>query len=521
MRFLPVHLVLGSLLASGTALAQERGVEYRVPDVDRVGDSALSAGGGFDSAWYEYDNIDLRPLDESSDQAILDSDDRNAIAFTSLFMDLAYQVDEDTELVLSASHRGLWGNDQFGGTSSYGGWVWFSAAYVDWKALQDDALSVRMGRQYYQIGGLGGAEDFALSDNIDGVRIDLKLGNVGHLELIPITVVGLSGDNDNANFYSFVSASEDTTFGFRGDHTTRRHGAVLSLDDVAEGLDARAYAFYTDIANLGTGSDISYAGKLGNFSDNDWVMNIGLRGSYEAGVITPFAALDLSTGVDRKELVAQDVTTNGMAIYAGLYLDTAEEEGEPGLMSELSFYQANGAAYDDEGLQYNHGYVGMKGSQAGGMIADRFMGWHPAAYVGAYGVSQSPHDTDRKAGTRVIKANVGYQLPGPLRIDAGWWMFQDTGLTFISDFGAIDNYDPPFGYSTREFAAEERLGKTLGQEVNLHLGVDATEHISFFAAGAAFLPGDFYAIEVDRIAGDQLGGGATAWTGAAGMDVAF
>lgn len=517
-RTLPVCL---ALVSAGTAFAQDRDLEYRDVDLDKKDTSRLQTSATIESEWYEYNNLDLRPLDESSDQAILDSDDRNGFAFTGLSLDLGYDVDDDTRLVVSASHRGLWGNDQFGSINRFGGWMWFSAAYVDWRPMKDNALSMKVGRQYYEIGGLGRTKDYVMADVIDGVRVDLKLAGLGKLVLWPINLYGMSGSNDNANFFSFISQSTSQTFGFRGDHMTRRHGLTLVANEVVENLDVRAYAWYTDIGALGTGSDITYDGKLGNFSDNDWVANFGVRGSFSAGPVTPFAAFDYSMGIDRKELVTRDVDANGYAVTAGVALDTMDEDGDAGFSGNVSFYQALGATYDDEGRQISHGYVGMKGRQVGGIIIDRFMGWHPAAYVGMFGISDTSHDVDRKAGTRVISFNGGYELPGPMGIQAGYWFLQDTGFSYITDYATLDNSDPPFGYSTREFAAEERLGRTLGQEIDLSLTAQATDHIMFFAAGGVFLPGEFYSITADRIAGTQLGGDAMTWTGSGGMEMTF
>ncbi len=518
LRTLSVSL---ALVGGGSALAQDRGLEYRDVELDKDGESRLQANGRIESEWYEYDNLDFRPLDESSDQSILDSDDRNGFAFTGLSLDLGYDIDDDTKMVVSVGHRGLWGNDQMGAINRFGGWMWFSAAYVDWRPLDDNAVSFKVGRQYYEIGGMGRTKDYVMADVLDGVRVDVKLGGIGKLVLWPVNVYGMSGSNDTANFFSFISQSTSQTFGFRGDHMTRRHGLTFVANRAVEGLDVRAYGWYTDIGSLGTGSDITYDGKLGNFADNDWVANFGVRGSYEAGPVRPFAGFDYSMGIDRKELVTKDVDTNGYAITAGVALDTHDDDGDVGFDGELAFYQALGATYDDEDRQISHGYVGMKGRQAGGQIADRFLGWHPAAYVGMFGISDNPHDISRKAGTRVLSARAGYDLPGPIGFDAGFWMFQDTGFSYIEDYAALDNYDPPFGYSTREFEAEERLGRSLGQEVDFTLNIQATEAMLFFANGAVFMPGDFYAIAIDRIAGDSLGGDAMAWQGAGGMEVRF
>ena len=47
---------------------------------------------GFETQWHEYNNVDFRPLDESTDQSIRDSDDRGSFAFTGARVTLGYDV---------------------------------------------------------------------------------------------------------------------------------------------------------------------------------------------------------------------------------------------------------------------------------------------------------------------------------------------------------------------------------------------------------------------------------------------
>ena len=63
----------------------------------------------------------------------------------------------------------------------------------------------------------------------------------------------------------------------------------LSVDLVQSVLGTDAS---NDLGALGSGSDISYDGLLGNFSDNDWVANVGVRGEATFGPVTPFLAID-------------------------------------------------------------------------------------------------------------------------------------------------------------------------------------------------------------------------------------
>ncbi len=519
-------VVIAALSLPAPALAQDlQDLEYREIELDASeSDKDLQVSGRFETAWQEFDNLDFRPRDETSDQSILDSDDRGSFAFTGLGIDLGYQVEPNLRLVVGASHRGLWGNDQFGNTNAFGGWMYFNAAYIDAAIpTQGDAQpTFRVGRQYYRIGGLGGASDYVLADVLDMVRFDLPLGGWGNLTVIPINVLSASADNDGANFVSYIGQSDVETFNFRGDTLTRRHGAVLEITPEALPLETRAYGFYTDIGAAGTGSDISYDGLLGNFADGDYVVNAGVRAMVGVGPVTPYAHFDLSSGIDRKEEVAGDVNCNGLAWGLGVSLDTTSEDSGDGLTARVSYFDAFGPAHGPDGLPFSHGYVGMKAQQTGGLIFNRFLGFHPTAYVSRSGVTDNPQDTSRKAGTRELHAEVGGALPGPLWANVGWWMLQDTGLTEVK-FANLDSLTPPFGYARAEFAAEQRLGRTLGHELDLDLGAHASEHLVVFLSAGMVLPGDFYAFEIARVAGTALGtkNPAMPWALAGGTTVHF
>jgi hypothetical protein len=502
------------------ALAQTPAdLEYTQVEVEEA-DRPFNATGGFSTSLFEYNNLDFRSLDESSDQAILDSDDRGAFATTGVSVELGYRIEEHLRLVLGASHRGVWGDDQLGNVNAFGGFAYLGALYIDADIpLGSYTPTLRIGRQYYEIGTLGGAPDYILSDVVDAIRLDLPLGSAGTLSLLPVNVFSSSTDADGANFLRYTGQSDLETFNFRGDTLTRRMGGTLTIDGIGGPLDIALYSFYTDIGARGTGSDISYDGLLGNFSDNDWTLNAGLRTAVAAGPLSAFAHFDMSRGMDRKELVAQDVNCNGFAWGAGALVSTGEEDGFDG---SATYFDALGAGYSKDGLQYTHGYVGMKARQAGGLIANRFLGWHPTAYVGSWGIDDNPHEMSRKAGTRVLHADAGARLPGPLKLSVGWWLLQDTGITFLAP-GRIDEIDPPFGHARAAYPAQERLGKTLGQELNLDLGLTASEHLDFFATGGMLLGSSFHAIEIARIAGSALGSKdpAMPWAASLGTSVRF
>ena len=523
-------LALCALLTPSVGFAQDEDtiialdIEDRTSDLEEQ-DKKLETKVFFETEWHEFDNLDFRALDESSDQAILDSDDRNGFAFTGISLELGYQIEKSTRLVVGTSYRGLWGNDQIGNINRFGGFLYFTSLYVEYEPKHwSYSPTFRLGRQRFDLGGLAGAREYVLGDIVDQLRIDFPLGKLGKLITIPINVVGLSADNDDVNFVGFVGQANTQTFGFRGDRMTRRHGAVLVINpEKVPNLDARAYAFYTDVGALGSGSDITYNGLLGNFSDNDWVFNAGVRASYRiADLITPWAEFAASTGVDRKELVAVDVDATGFAWGGGVVINKKSEGKTWGGRGEITYWESMGPAYGNDGLLRSHGYVGMKARHVGGLLTNRFLGWHPSAYVGSFGLENMPQETSRKSGTRVISANGHVSFPAPIELGLGYWFLQDTGVTGL-DLANLNSITPPFGYSREEFAAQDRLGRVLGHEIDATLGVKVSESLSVYAQGAVFLPGGFYSIPVGRIAGTALGSDdpQMLWDASAGANVRF
>lgn len=483
---------------------------------------------GFDLEWHELNNLNFRRLDESTDQNILDSDDRSGFAFTGVNFELDYEVDDTVNIMFGGSHRGLWGTHQIGTTNQFGGWMYFTAVFLDWHPWGKDGTHIRIGRQPFQIGNLAGTRDFAWADINDMIRVDVPIKGFGSFTAIPVDVVGSTPGVDDVNFAGYIASSTESPWNFRGQNRTLRTGGLLRFHQDDSPFRLTGYGFFTAIGaggarrdgRPGTGADISYAGELGNFADNDWVTNAGLRAEASFKLVDFFASLDGSYGIDRKEAVARDVDTNGAAWSAGAIIKSSEEFKGPRLM--LTYYEALGAAYAEDGMQYSHGYVGMKGRHIDGLIANRYLGMHPAAYVGWSGISHDLHESDRKGGTRVLQAKASWLSIGPMTVVGNFLYLQDTGASFL-DFSRINTIDPPYGYSRAEFAAQERLGQTLGQEVDLEFYFDMSDKLLFNVSGGVFLPGGYYKTEVARVAGTQLGhpDAMPAWVLNAGTHLRF
>ncbi len=525
-------LASAALLAlTGTAYAQSTAdLEYRALRLKKKQETAVEVTGRFEAEGYTSNNMDLRVLDTSSDQAIQDSDDRSTFAFGGAAIEVGVKPQDETRFVAALSHRGKWGDDAIGQVNAFGSAFYFTNLFGEYRS--GDTVLVRVGREYWELGGIGGAKDYVLADVVDQVRVRFDFGDAAHVSLVPIQVLGNASRDDRANFVSFVGGAApeyEDLYNFDGDRMVRRHGALLSLDAV-EDLDVRAYAFYTDIGARGTGADITYEGRLGNFADNDWVANYGLRASYDASGFVPYVTVDLSQGIDRKELVARDVDNNGVAFSVGLRLRPDDDDGQNddkgGPMADLTVFHASGPSYAADGLMTSHGYTSMKARQVGGLIADRFMGWHPTAYSGTHGVADVPHTIDRRSGTQFVHAAFGWRTEGGLSVMGSWWTLKDSGATDLK-VADLDSIDPPFGYSRREFAAEERLGKLLGHEANLFVGYRVAKGLQVTGNGGVFLPGEFYSIPVTRVAGGfegantSLGGDSPAWAAGVGTRMSF
>ena len=67
------------------------------------------------------DNADLRSLDERSDRAIIDSDDRRFFGHSDLWMDLSYEVDDELTTHTSFKYDVMWRDDQIGRSEGSGG----------------------------------------------------------------------------------------------------------------------------------------------------------------------------------------------------------------------------------------------------------------------------------------------------------------------------------------------------------------------------------------------------------------
>lgn len=478
---------------------------------------------------HSMNNLDLRARDESSDQDILETDDRNTFAYTSIAAELDYDVLDSTEFEFAAAHSGLWGNDQLGGVSGARSeneqsnqeiselanrgshFLWLYRLAVTWEAIETSTVDVEttLGRQRYEIGGV--EDDYFFDDTIDGVTVEVDAGTAGTLRLLPFDFYASNASPEDVDFVDYA-ARNPTIAGFRGDTNTFRFGGVYENSELVDGLDLRAFGFYADIGastrSVSTGADRTRSGKLGNFSDQDDSWLAGGRAAYdyefETGSVGAFAEYARSGGIDRKdtEVGLNDVKNAGNAYGGGLRGDF---DLAPVTVDWLvRGFHADGGRYSSEsGVQFSHGFVSFKGDEVGGLNLDRYRGFHPSAYVSPNGISDHPNDIDRKAGTRFGQVGLGFDIADKFRAELDGWYLFDTSDSLLSQEQIPEaSSNLPFGYTEADLRAQRRFGEPIGAEANASLLYRANSALRFYAKGGMFFPSKFYETEIDRSASE-------------------
>ena len=460
---------------------------------------------------HSSDNVGLRELDlESGDQERIETDDRHTFSYTSLALGVDYQVMDDTRFVAGASHNGLWGSNQLGGTNEFDSFFFVYDLHIDWDAVDVPGfgLNAKLGRQFFEIGGTH--RDFFFSDQIDGLTLEADFEEAGTVRLMPLDLYASQGRPDNVNFLQWHTG-RDMVYNMQGETNTFRFGGVYEQTELIDPVEFRAFGFYSTIGAAGTGADRTHEGTLGNFSDNDFVWMTGTRLGYfeefgddiEIGVVGDYA---YSGGIDRKEvnIGVPDVDIGGHAFGGSLLGEVMLQD--TAVDGVVQYFRADGPTYGEDGLMENHGFVSFRGNYTGGLNQSRYGGWRPTSYIGQEGIHHSEHDIQRESGTEFVHAGVGVGLPVGLRLDVGAWQYWDTGGTQLSEGNREEAGDRlPSGYSRDELQAQDRLGRDLGLELNTSLSFAANDALMIYGMGGVFLPGSFYEHEITRNVGSSRG----------------
>lgn len=477
---------------------------------------------GVSSEYVGTDNLDLRDYEPSNPEPwvdVYDTDDRADIFSSRIAASLEYDVLDEVTVAFSMSHAGLWGGDKVGGTNAFGGFLFVDRLFVDWDIVSTPAVAVgaTIGRQPFEIGGAN--RDFFFDDIIDGLVLEADFHKGGKFRILALDVYASTLRPDDVNVGAAINSIGEpiptSAARYDGDTQTYRMGGIYENTEIVKGLQLRGFGFYADIGGTGpygTGSDRTFGGAHGNMTDNDYTWMAGTRIGYEIATdrfkLLAYGEFAHSGGLDRKatNLGVYDVKTDGNA-FGGAVVPQATITPNVTLRGVVQAFYADGGEYTEaEGLQFNHGFVGFKGRQAGGLAIDRVAGWHPSAYVSTLGIDESPNDRERKAGSLVLHGGVGTELIKKLDVDFDFYYFVDTSKTNFDTSRAITaGTELPFGYDEYDLRAQERFGKTLGMEIDGRLGFRPNEVLSLWTEGALFMPGDFYKVEIDRRAGTALG----------------
>lgn len=508
-------------------------------NVALFGANALDTRLSFNSRVVSIDNVDFRPIDDDNVQDIYETDDRRSFGVNNMNAGFTFYATDQAKLDVGLRHNSLWGGGRLRQLNN-DNMIIVDNLFLSWSPSDTSAIDfkLRMGRQYFEIGGAGNfggtRRDYYFWDVVDGVTFDLGFGKAGKLRVLAVDFAGTQFRPDEIDFATRQDTSS-SEINFRGDSLTIRSGLIYENTEAVEGLEVRAFGFYADLGGSveqpSTTADLCFGGGLCNFSDSDFTWMAGARAGYffenddETVKVGGYGEFAQSGGVDRKDtrVGLYDVNTSGSSFGAGLSGDF--DLGSLKLGVGAQFFRANGPQYAADGVQFNHGFVGMKGAHIGGGLMDDVSGWHPSAYIdGVRGVRDFAHNQDRTSGTQSIYAGFDMTVKNKVKVDAGVWFLKDAGSTnFNSDTDALEANDIPWGYSLADLQAQERLGKSLGTELDLGLAVNMSDKVDLVAQGAYFLPGEFYKIELSRTAGSALGSTdpANAWLVMGGLSLAL
>lgn len=473
---------------------------------------------GFIAEGAGFNNTDLRRLDESTSAAVQNTDDKQTLAFSRLYFNFYWPLTDDLSFRFDLFKNGFWGNDQLAGQSTNNisssttrgaDPLNFGELNLKYRIFSNDShqLSTKLGRQFFEIGGE--TYDYFFKDYVDALTFRYSRTGVGAFRVLAIDAWQLGADpTTHANYVRFFSHDNDRLSFYDGDVNVLRSGFVYDSLNLLQWKDSgnaetaltnKLYAFGAryGATNRG-GADRAPPGTPGNFADNDYTMLFGTRFLYQMPVkgaqLKSFADAALSTGLDRRLPTAagenQDADTNGYAFAAGGTLDISQIADLFDLDFSTDGFYASGAKYNANGDQTSLGFTSLKGSRAGGLILSRFYGLRPSNFTDYTGFSNSPHDYERRAPTAFAHAGVGTTFWKKLRIAFDWWLAFDTSKSELYENARANGSSSTI--TNTVFKAQDRLGKILGQEIDLSIDFAVNQFWTLYSRAGIFLPGAFY-----------------------------
>ncbi len=472
---------------------------------------------GFIAEGAGYNNTDLRKLDESTVATIQNTDDKMTFAFSRFYVNMFFPLTDDLYFRVDIFKNGFWGHDQLGGASTNNNssstrtgadpfnFGELHLHYVIFKNERHD-LSMKIGRQFFEIGGE--LYDYFLKDYLDAVTFTYASSRLGGFRIMAFDAFQLGADPTlHANYVRFFSVDNQRVRFFDGDVNVLRAGFIWDSRNLlnwkgpltGDLLQNKIYAFGARYGAVNRGgSDRSNLGASGNFADNDYNMMFGTRFLFNLPrkryILKTFADAAVSTGIDRRLPTAanesQDVDTNGYAFGGGGSFELPRVIPSLDLDFNADGMYVSGSKYNENGIQTSHGFTSFKGSRLGGIIMSRFYGVRPSSYTDSAGISDFPHDYERKAATAFAHLGVGTTLWQKLRFGLDYWLAVDTGSSAL--YAQARANGTTSSITSVVLKAQDRLGKVLGHEVNLSADLAVNRYWTVYFRAGVFLPGAFY-----------------------------
>ena len=460
-----------------------------------------------------YNNLDLRSLNTDSQLEIKYTDDQQLFAVTRAKFDTLFLFpNQNLSVEISLGFDGVWGHDQLQGYSNPG--LRIGRANFSWAFLNKPAANMELtiGRQYSSIGGQ--PVDYMQRDILDAVILKTRFRGLLEAKFILVDLFsgannyGAGGEKTWNDEFQFLTRDENAILrGLNGDVSTYRWGAVFSFRELipSKELDPRVYGFFALIRGNDGGSDRSENGQIGNFSDNDWSALGGARISYSPPSLAilenfiVYADAAYSFGRDLKREGEPEARIG--AVGAGGGIESEIDTGSPGVKPffGVGAFWAQGPEYDENGNLVRHSFVSFKGNEVGGLLGKRYLGIHPSAYTDDDGIDDQPFDANKKSGILAAHVELGLNFLKNYTIKAGYWFWWDQGSSNVN-FDDIPNVASANQFvSEPELRAQKKLGRIIGQEINLGFTYQPIELLKFNLTLAYFIPGPFFNEPVEEV----------------------
>ena len=273
----------------------------------------------------------------------------------------------------------------------------------------------------------------------------------------------------------------------------------------------RAFGFYADIGSQGTGSNRTFGGRTGNFTDNDYNWMAGTRIGYTFETDASRSADTASTRAPAASTVATNArasTTSTRTVTHSAPPSTARSISA----SQCSTYRlvsiSTPTAETMPSRTASSSTTDSSASREVRPVARR----RPKSGLAPVGVhragAREPSARQaRKSGTQVIHGGMGWDFDE---------MIGSTSTPGTSSTTTDTNFDVAEPTRSHRRAtcrpAIPRGARGAGalrppprHGIRRVLSYSPNDVLTVYALGTLFIPGDFYEIEIDEIAGDQLG----------------